>query len=946
MRSVLFSLCHFVGIVAFSQSNVSRPILDTSVLGKFPSIEKPIISNDGKFVSYVIKNRPSNNQTLVVQATEGEWKKEFVGAVPVFFSGNSKLLIFKSRDSLCFLELYGNSIKYIPRVGSYKQPGRVGSYNEGEWIAYQLVTDTKLLILKNLLTGKEKQFESVTEYAFEENGKSMLLKTTNVSKSILSNQFLWVSLPDGTVSTIWNSADYPDKERKVGAFKFDREGRQLVYLVQEKSETLGIAVENSIWYYKLGMDKGMKKIRNGVESINSGYNIASEAPLFSENGEFIFFGTKPNTNSISPQAVKVNVWSYRDSVLQSQQLLDIKSGSRFTLYFSMPVNGDKLLQLTKPGESAMMYKQWNNYVVTNNQSFISEYWWHSFNPVRSLVSLRDGSKRVMPWYFSPAEYYSPSGRHIVYYDLNKQQYFNYEIETGNNICISKEVPVSLGDQNYTKGLPGNPVRPPGTGLACWFFDETAVLIYDNYDIWELDAKGEKPPVNITGGYGLKNHTSFKMINDKYWVKGVSPGDTLLLSAVDNQNKKMGFYKLTLNKQASLNLLTMTDNTWGFNNEVFPRNIEVQKARDSETWIIARQSASEAPNLYATKDFKNFKALTSLAPQKKYNWLTTELITWKLADGSPCQGILYKPGDFDIHNKYPVLFSYYEISSEKLNVFLKPEFSGSRINIPWFVSHGYLVFVPDIHNPVVGHPGKDALNSILSAAQYLSRLPYVDAKHMGLQGHSWGGYETNYIITHTRIFAAAAEAAGMSNFISDYGGLQGAPGSEGESNQTVDYEGSQCRMGGSLWSRPKTYIDNSPIFRADKMTTPLLIMHNRKDPSVSWSQGVEWFTGLRRLQKKAWMLEYDEGTHSADGKDAVDYTIRMTQFFDHYLKEKPAPVWMTKGIGAKDKGIITGYDLDLDGWCVKDCIVCKKLHQGNGNAQSQKIITKQIIELSN
>jgi dipeptidyl aminopeptidase/acylaminoacyl peptidase len=188
--------------------------------------------------------------------------------------------------------------------------------------------------------------------------------------------------------------------------------------------------------------------------------------------------------------------------------------------------------------------------------------------------------------------------------------------------------------------------------------------------------------------------------------------------------------------------------------------------------------------------------------------------------------------------------------------------------------------------------------------YLSKKTWVDAQRMGLQGHSFGGYETNYIVTRTRLFAAACAASGVSDLVSWYGAVPRAGHAE------YSTERAQDRMGGTLWRLPDLYIKNSPIFRADKVTTPLLLMNDKEDRQVPFAQGVEFFTALRRLGKRVWMLQYDEGGHSVGrGKDAIDFSTRMAQFFDHYLKGAPAPYWMTRGIPARLRGIDDGLELE-------------------------------------
>jgi hypothetical protein len=152
---------------------------------------------------------------------------------------------------------------------------------------------------------------------------------------------------------------------------------------------------------------------------------------------------------------------------------------------------------------------------------------------------------------------------------------------------------------------------------------------------------------------------------------------------------------------------------------------------------------------------------------------------------------------------------------------------------------------------------------------------------------------------------------MSDFISDYNGLNGINGIGG--SRQGGYEVGQCRMGGRLWEKFTLYKESSPVLHAKQVTTPLLMLHNKEDKAVPWAQGVEMFTALRRLGKRAWMLQYDGEGHGLDKPENIlDYTVRMTQFFDHYLKGAPAPKWMTEGIPMSRKGVDTGLELDLSG----------------------------------
>jgi dipeptidyl aminopeptidase/acylaminoacyl peptidase len=321
------------------------------------------------------------------------------------------------------------------------------------------------------------------------------------------------------------------------------------------------------------------------------------------------------------------------------------------------------------------------------------------------------------------------------------------------------------------------------------------------------------------------------------------------------------------------------------------------------------SSSEEPNIFATRDFRNFTPISQVSnggATGRYDGSNTRLVSYPLPDGSICDGVLHTPVHFDSTQKYPVIFTYYERHSEVKNAYRFPEVSRAPLNIPWYLSRGYLVFEPDFYF-TTGKTSESVLVSIDGAVRQLAKIPFVDTARMGVQGHSHGGYETNIIATGCHYFKAACEGSGYSNVISEYGSLR--PG--GMNNQRAS-DIDQRNLAVFPWEKPEVFVANSPVFHIGKMTTPLLIMHNKDDGAVNFSHAIEMYLGMRRIGKPVWMLEYDEEGHSVeDSMNKLDYTIRMQQFFDHYLKGAPPPVWMTRGIPAKEKGWVSGLALEAD-----------------------------------
>jgi len=322
-----------------------------------------------------------------------------------------------------------------------------------------------------------------------------------------------------------------------------------------------------------------------------------------------------------------------------------------------------------------------------------------------------------------------------------------------------------------------------------------------------------------------------------------------------------------------------------------------KAKNADVFLTTKSTYVEFPNIWVGPSLTQMTKISDANPQQQdINWGTAELVTWLSADGIPSQGILFKPEDFDPKKKYPMISYFYEDLSDGLHSYVPPR-PGSSISVSHYVSNGYIVFEPDIHYET-GQPGQSAMKSIVPGVQKGLDKGFVDPKKLGLQGHSWGGYQTSYLITQTNMFAAAEAGAPVANMTSAYGGIRWGSGV----NRSMQYENGQSRIGKSIWEGQNLYLENSPLFFLDRVNTPLLILHDDMDDAVPWYQGIELFVGMRRLGKEAYMINYNNELHSPQSRaNLKDFSTRMMQFFDTKLKGTPAPDWIVKGIPAKDKG---------------------------------------------
>jgi dipeptidyl aminopeptidase/acylaminoacyl peptidase len=862
-------------ITTYAQE-ISKPAIDTGNYKKFDDYgtNQPQISNDGKWVSFGY-TMPQTGGVTVLESTNGKFKKEFKDSGDPVFTQDSHWLIFNSPGGMIIFDLVKKQQQQIDNARVLNVTKSV----HGRWLSYQQGDD---IVLKEVGGVKEKRFAGAKSNLFNHDGTAAVLQTDSALQ--------WVSLPSLAVKTIFKG------EAKY--LTFDPSGRRLAFMISNGKQ-------NVIYQYEEGDESSRLLVSAVTASLKPGIRVADDNLSFSSDGNYVFFklaeAKKKAEKENSVITGKVNVWNYKDEYLQPWQIREARK-KEYRYAAAASVADGKVVQLENK-DAGIVYSgiQAGEFVLVGNIIDRDEgYWNKRLQQNYYLVSIKTGEERKIisnAPVFTMSPKLSPKGKFVTWYDPELNTYRCYEVSTGLTRNITKDIKEPMVDSlDYSlRGF---------TYGNLWLTDEKSLLIYGEYDIWQADPLGEKAPINITGGYGNAKEISFRVAQAFRDGSTVSPGNLLLTGF--SSSKQNGFWRKKLGEPGAPIKQNMESCLY-YNPTILVSGYNEQppiKAKNAEVYVVRRETASEFPNWYLTTDFKTYRQLTNVHPEKEYNWLTSELVHYKLPDESMSQGILYKPENFDPSKKYPIIFYYYEEKSNELNIFLNPQLSPGFLNVPWYVSNGYLVFEPDIKKPI-GHPGKSALNSVISAAEYLSRLPYVDSQRMGLQGHSYGGYETNYIITHTNLFAAAQESSGVCDFVSNYGAI-----STSGKSLIFKYEIGQYNIRATLSQRPDLFIENSPIFKANQVTTPLLMMHNVDDNAVPYEQAIEFFTALRRLQKPAWMLEYDGESHTiGDEKDQLDFTVRQQQFFDHYLKGKPAPIWMTEGIKATDKGLKSGLELD-------------------------------------
>ena len=806
------------------------------------------------------------------------------------------------QDSLLIIDNRTFSSYKIAGVKSYKAANEFDSH-----ITYtvSLPKDTAkkdskqkdILILRSLLTQDEDTFRNAKEHIFNKYGNSFALIVEPEKKDTTdSRKVVFKDLKLNDYITVSNE---PLEYRSLS---FNEQGDQLVYLATADTSKIAQKAYN-IRYYTTGADSAIIIAEHNSSGLPNNWIFNEHAsPSFSKDGSRILVGAAPrlepkDTTIVDFEMATLDIWHWQDPIIQPQQLMELKNEQRRTylgiIYTDSRNNFIPLANEQMPSASISNQNNGRYVLLTSNLPYqLEDQWEMSSKTDVKVLDLENMSVKEVAKPLQGRPSFSPMGNYIYWWDDNSQHWFSQDNRSGVVKNLTEDIDVNFW--NEKNDVP----RTPGSyGIASWGENDEFILINDMFDIWKIYPSGTKRTENITQGKGRTDSITFRYVNTDREKRYIEPGDQLLLSAFNNISKERGYYTL---KQSGRNpLQERIMDKFNFTG--------LTKAKESDLLLFEKSNFNNSPDLYITSNlWKSSSKLTDINPQMNdYNWGTAELFSWTSFANVPLQGIIYKPEDFDPTKKYPVMIYFYEKHSDNIYSYLTPAPSRSVINIPLFVSNGYVVFTPDI-DYTVGQPGMDAYNSIVSGAVELTKFDWVDSENMAIQGQSWGGYQVAYLVTQTNMFKAAGSGAPVSNMTSAYGGIRWGTGR----SRQYQYEKTQSRIGATLSDSLDLYIKSSPVFFVKDIETPLLIMHNDNDGAVPWYQGIEMFMSMRRLGKPVWMLQYNrEGHNLIHRRNSKDLSIRLQQFFDHYLKGEPAPSWMTRGIPAIEKGKTWGYEFD-------------------------------------
>ncbi|MFT5369471.1 MAG: acetyl esterase/lipase [Candidatus Latescibacterota bacterium] len=748
------------------------------------------------------------------------------------------------------------------------------------------------LVLRDLKSGLETRYAHVVSYHLSEDGKHLIYAAASKDSTADGIYAINTATRD-SVAILTGPADY----KKI---TLHEKGDQLTFITNRDSFNAD-QQEYTLYYWKTKTQAPKQLAKLGTPGIPSHWWVSEHGDLaFSKDGKKLFFNTAPKPKvdeedeTPDDEKVTVDIWNWKDPFIQPMQLKDLKEEQERSYRAVAHLNNGKIVQLaTKDIPDIRLGSEGNaNYVIgTSMIPYRQLISWDTSYYDSYLIDTQTGKKTKILTKEHTRPNFSPESQYLYWYDPAQKTWFVQNVKTGNRINVCAQIPFPVHNEEDD-----HPSPPPNHGTAGWTTGDKDFLVYDRYDIWRTDPTGKKAPINITEGVGRKTENRFRYVRLDPDERARDPKSKWLLSSFNLVTKADGYYRDKLEGNEEPQKLIQVDKDLN----------RLRKAKDADVFYYTQSSFHEYPDLWVSDNhFQNARKVSDINPQQKdYLWGTSELVDWTSLDGHHLQGILCKPEGFDPSKKYPMIVFYYERYSQLLHNYWAPSPGRSVINMSLFVSRGYLIFIPDIPYKI-GYPGESAVNAIVPGVTQLIDKGFVDKKRVGIIGHSWSGYQTAYIITRSNLFAAAEAGAPVSNMTSAYGGIRWGSGL----SRMMQYEKSQSRIGGSLWEYPNRYIENSPIFWADKIQTPLLMMHNDNDGAVPWYQGIEMFVAMRRLGKPAWLVNYNGEEHGLRKyQNRKDWAVRMQQFFDHYLKDAPAPVWMAEGIPAIQKGKTLGLEL--------------------------------------
>ncbi|MCD8560448.1 MAG: prolyl oligopeptidase family serine peptidase [Shewanella xiamenensis] len=844
----------------------------------------PIVSHTGRYVAMAVK--PS---LLKVETSDAKAKKKLKADMVLLDTQTGTQTKFERVKEFVFsddgahLAIWFEVDEEAKKDAKEKSEG-IEDKPKAEKVKIDKFDQGRRLSLVNLSSPSQRvDLEHVTAYQFDKDSRRLAVAVNDIEAK--QHQLQLIDLKNYKKSTAFDS-----QTQQIGALALSKNGRWLAFTQGDASELpYGRSYQLSL------VDIASGKIRPVPNTKE--WTLNRYASLnFSLDSERLFFGRVPEVSqqlSLKKIAEEkdlydkeivtgqrgLKVWHGEDPRIKPHEIKQYEAEQKRTYLAVLHLGSNNVVQLGDKTVPDVALSQHKRYMLASSDlPYRKMITWAGFYQDYYLVDINTGRKLpLLTQQPSDAEpSLSGDGKYVAYYQQG--HVYLYDIAEGRRTNLTQSLKVSFADEDHD-----SPSNAPGYGFGPWLKDDAGFLVYDKFDVWQFNT-ASKTGFALTAGQGRAQKIQYRvegLVDNPDEPTTLAYNATVLLHGYSDKTKADGFYQATLGEAGVKPLM-----------EGEYKLTVLGRSKDADTLVFSKERFDLFPDLYTASYQAPQQAVkqTDFDKQRQaFNWSQAELVHWINGDGKPLDGVLIKPTNYQAGERYPVLVYYYELMTDRLHAFPQMKVN-HRPNFAWYVNNGYAVFLPDIRFDI-GYPGASSVQTLTSGVQKLIDMGVADANAIGLQGHSWSGYQTAFAITQTKMFKAAVAGAPVANMTSAYSGIRHGTGIA----RQFQYETGQSRIGASLFAAPQKYIENSPVFYADRINTPLMIMFGDKDDAVPWEQGVEMYLAMRRAGKDVVFLQYeDEPHHLKKYPNKLDYSIRMMEYFDHYLKGKPAPTWLSQG----------------------------------------------------
>jgi dipeptidyl aminopeptidase/acylaminoacyl peptidase len=916
-RNFLIFLSLVLTFGLYSQNLISKKPFTHQDAMKFKSIRSVAVSDNGNWIAYTVMPDRGDGKLYVITPDDSNKIVIERGDKPVF--SNDALWMAAIQNPKSIDVENAKTPKDKPKSGMVLLRTSIGKLDEFENIKkYEFSNDSKWLIyhkhaddsekndkmkkkiigseltLRHLKSGTEIKIPFVSEYQLDSNSKYIFYAISSVDgkrDGVYLRDFSQEFVPETSI----NKSD----KNFYSGLAWNLKRNTLAY-IQTPLRKDGRTDNGSLLLWDRNNPELTQFAVSASSVKNDWYIPAANKTKWTEDGNKLFFGLKPisekdtidyedvkftdstfyNTDSILANSDDL-IWHWNDPRISTHQVNWWGKNKERTFAAVYNIQNKSFIQIADENLENVSYSDNSNYTIAHDDSpYIKQATWGGFYTDLYVINLNTGERKKIAESLIEPGHLSPLGKHILYF--KDKHWYIYDTETSKMTNITAHINIPFYDVDNDL-----PMEPGSYGIGGWFENDSYVLINEKYDVYKFLLDDHKSFINLSATVGRKYKITFRVKEIVKDRKVFKDRDTIYMQAYSEEAKSSSIFFFETHVAGGINTTVGENNAFIEGKNFFA----ILKPKNANKVIYTRESFDEFPDLWVGDlMLDSAKRITDVNPEMKdFKWGTTESVRWQSPTGDSLSGYLIKPDGFNPAKKYPVLVYYYERFSEQTYRFYQPRINHRPI-YQVYLGEDYLVFVPDIHYKN-GRPGTDATEAIESGLKVLIDRGIADPAKLCIQGHSWAGYQTAYIVTSSNMFAAAAAGAPVGNMTSAYSQIR----TESGLARQFQYEKYQSRIGGNLWDSLDSYIRNSPVFQVEKAKTPLLILHGNVDEAVPFAQGVELYLAFRRLSKNCVMVEYkNEPHHPRKYENKLDWAVKMKEWFDHYVLGKPAAKWITEG----------------------------------------------------